>query len=67
MITVNINNKKHSLFSPICIAEMLSQLNIETQGIAVAINNQIATKASWKTHQLSNGDKILIITATQGG
>ncbi|MFT7614124.1 MAG: sulfur carrier protein [Parvicellaceae bacterium] len=36
-------------------------------GIAVAINESIVPKTSWSNIKLFENDKILIITATQGG
>ncbi len=36
-------------------------------GIAVAINNTIVPKSSWKTKTLEENDRIVVITATAGG
>jgi sulfur carrier protein len=36
-------------------------------GIAVAVNNTVIPKPSWKAHFLNETDEILIISATQGG
>lgn len=67
MITVNINNQLYSFPSSATIIHILEQLNIASQGIAVAVNNEVATRTSWGTHKLKEGDKVLIIKATQGG
>lgn len=37
------------------------------KGIAVAVNNEIVPTDNWEHHRLLEGDKILIIVATQGG
>lgn len=37
------------------------------KGIAVAVNNEVINKASWKTYELKDADKVTLITATQGG
>jgi sulfur carrier protein len=67
MITVNINQKQHQTSKNTTLLELLTQLNISTQGVAVAINQSIITQKDWKAQKLQQNDAILIITATQGG
>ncbi len=38
-----------------------------TGGIAVAINDMVVPKSQWSDSQISDGDKVLIIKASQGG
>ena len=40
---------------------------LEKDGIALALTNKVIPRANWNTIVLKNNDKILIITATQGG
>lgn len=40
---------------------------LKRNGIALAVNNQVIPRANWTKVVLENNDKILIITATQGG
>lgn len=42
-------------------------LHQPTQGLAIAINQQVIPKTQWESHQLQPNDKIIIIKATQGG
>lgn len=42
-------------------------LQPQTQGIAIAVNQEIISRNDWKVYQLQPGDKITIIKATQGG
>jgi sulfur carrier protein len=37
------------------------------QGIAVAINNRVVSKANWASTHIFEQDHIIIIKATQGG
>lgn len=67
MITVNINDQLYSFTPSVTITHILEQLNIASLGIAVAVNNEVATRTSWATRKLSEGDKVLVIQATQGG
>ena len=66
-IDVSINEKTQSFSQDTTLQTMLSQLTIAENGIAIAINEQIIPKTNWATTKLNNNDKILIITATQGG
>lgn len=39
----------------------------EKQGIAVALNEEVVPRNHWTKSGLNTNDKILVITATQGG
>ena len=67
MITVKVNNKEHQFSASISLQEILEQLKITTNGIAVAINQNIITKSDWSTTRLAHNQSVLIIKATQGG
>ena len=67
MITVNVNNIAHTFILPSNLQDLLTQLKISEKGIAVAVNNQIVTKNDWNRCELSEGENVLIIRATQGG
>jgi sulfur carrier protein len=38
-----------------------------TSGVAVAVNGEVVTKSSWVATQLSDGDKVEVLVAAQGG
>ncbi|WP_258104500.1 sulfur carrier protein ThiS [Marinoscillum sp. MHG1-6] len=67
MITVNVNNQHHSFDQPLSLQALLEQLSIKTNGIAVAVDNQVVSRSKWTEHQLEQDSKVLIIKATQGG
>ena len=67
MINIKVNNIPHQFQEVISLQEILLQLEIIPNGIAVAINENIITKSDWNSTQLKNNDEILIIKATQGG
>lgn len=67
MITVNINQKQHQVVKNTSLKTLLTQLDITSTGIAVAINNTIINQDDWGVQKLQQNDTILIITATQGG
>lgn len=58
----SIETQHSSLFS------LLEERRIaEKQGIAVAVNNEVILKSGWNSYELSENDKILVITAAAGG
>mgnify|MGYP000347838236 CR=1 FL=1 len=67
MITITVNNQKKEIDTNHTLNSLLELLNHDYNGIAVAINQSIISKPNWETHQVLDGDDILIIQATQGG
>lgn len=67
MVTITVNEKKHSFPQSTTLLEVLIQLEISQNGIAIAINNTIIQKSKWSKTTLANTDALLIIKATQGG
>jgi len=52
----------------LCVQQLLDrELPASQKGLALAINNTVIPKAQWAAHALTNGDRVLIIKATQGG
>lgn len=66
---ININNEslvwngdQNSLY------QLLMSFNLYTdKGIAVAVDNEVVPKASWKEFQVYDGCNIIVIKASQGG
>lgn len=46
---------------------VLKELEIQTIGIAIAVNNKVVPRTEWDTFILAENDKVIIIHATQGG
>ncbi|UKM65513.1 sulfur carrier protein ThiS [Flavobacteriaceae bacterium GSB9] len=67
MITIHLNDRSLDIDTNTNIMQLLHQNNYPQLGIAVAINQQIVSKNHWGDQQLKDGDKVLIIQATQGG
>lgn len=63
-----VNNKPHQFENAPSIEQLMTTLDIQIKkGIAIAVNDTIIHKEEWTQYQLVHQDKILIITATQGG
>ncbi|MGK7392416.1 MAG: sulfur carrier protein ThiS [Candidatus Cyclobacteriaceae bacterium M2_1C_046] len=66
---VYINSEKKSFNDPLTIEQLVRKQfeNNLPKGIAIAVDNQVVPRNNWKDFKLSTGNKIIIITATQGG
>lgn len=64
-----INYQLTNFAFPINNLEELMHLELKgkTNGVAIALNNQVIPRNSWSVTPLADNDSILIITATQGG
>ncbi|NRR90365.1 sulfur carrier protein ThiS [Winogradskyella undariae] len=67
MITIKVNQEDHYILENITLQEFVENLKIQTNGIAIAINNTVVKKTDWSSRLLHNNDDILIIKSTQGG
>lgn len=67
MITIKINNQTKEISSAISVEQLLNDLNQQSQGIAVAVNQSIISRNNWDQEILNDRDDVLIIQATQGG
>ena len=49
------------------IADLLSSMNIETRGVAVALNGEVVRRGEWTTVNVTSGDRLEIVSAAAGG
>jgi len=68
MVEVSINREKFQLSPSGTLADILSLLQIlQTDGIAIAVNEDVIPRNEWDRYTLKAQDKIFVIRATQGG
>ena len=67
MITIQVNDKTQTFLENLTVYQLIEELNIQTNGIAVAINNDVVSKPNWEKREVVDQDNILIIKSTQGG
>ncbi len=67
MLNFILNGLPFSTDEGINILELLKIKNINPQGIAIAINQEVIPKIDWENIMIHNNDNIIIITATAGG
>ena len=66
-MTITVNEKEYQFNEVRFLVDVLSELDISQNGIAVAVNQEIIPRTNWSSEKINNNDKILIIKATQGG
>lgn len=63
-LTVNGERKEVRARAP---RDLLSELELEGEFFAIAVNRRVITKARWNEALLQDGDSIEIVTPRQGG
>ncbi|MFZ6746848.1 sulfur carrier protein ThiS [Undibacterium sp. JH2W] len=66
MFDIQLNGEKRQLASSL-LADLIAELNLSQQAIAVAVNRQIIPRSRWTEHQLQVDDKVDVVRAIGGG
>ncbi len=61
-----LNNKEREVHSHF-LTEILTELQIETKGIAVGLNARVIARKDWESTPVLEGDKVVIVSAVFGG
>ncbi|MCT8344896.1 sulfur carrier protein ThiS [Photorhabdus kleinii] len=64
---ITVNDQPMELMAPLAIQQLLEQLERTQPGMALAINQIIIPRSEWNTHQINDGDNILLFQAIAGG
>ncbi|QLY30730.1 sulfur carrier protein ThiS [Nocardia huaxiensis] len=63
---ITVNGAEHSFAEPPTLREVLEQLNLPCQGVAVAVDGALYPKSQWD-EPVGRGWEIEVLTAVQGG
>ncbi|MFZ6640011.1 sulfur carrier protein ThiS [Undibacterium sp. TC4M20W] len=66
MVEIQLNGERRQLASAL-LADLIAELNLSQQAIAVAVNRQIIPKSRWAEHHLRVDDKVDVVRAIGGG
>jgi len=67
-MNILLNDQRVELEEGVSLELLFQKFDIKTAtGVAVAVNEMIIPKKDWVSHSIKENDKILLITATQGG
>jgi sulfur carrier protein len=64
---LRLNGKPYETRSGITVAELLLELDLGTQRMAVAVNGEVTPKSRRARHTLEEGDEVEVIHAVAGG
>lgn len=67
MIDVTVNSKSHKIKRDSTIETLLTELEVQIKGTAVAVNNRVVPRSEHGNFKLTNGDNLEIIRAVGGG
>ena len=66
-MTVVINGEAQELSSGTTVAVLVDALGRSPKGMAVAINEEVVPRSTWRDVELRPGDRVEVLTAAQGG
>jgi sulfur carrier protein len=66
---ITVNGQPRELPPQLSVAQVVSELTgaPDARGVAVAVNGEVVPRAAWATTTVESGDRVEVLTATQGG
>lgn len=66
---IKVNGQPRELPEQGSLLALISELvgDPQARGVAVAVNGEVVPRADWPTTRLAAGDRVEVLTATQGG
>ncbi len=64
---ITLNGQIQNIENKTTLLELLNSLNQATTGVAVAINAEVIPKSQWNKLELSENDKLEVLSIAQGG
>lgn len=67
VIEVEVNGQAREVAEETTVAQLLEQLNAARPGVAVAVDGHVVARSGWPDATLTDGARVEILTAVQGG
>ena len=64
---VLVNGKPTELETGATVAAVLASLDLPDRGVAVAVDAEVVPRGEWPEHELSEGARVEVLRAIQGG
>lgn len=64
---VEINGEEREVEEPVTLSELVRQLGLTPERVAIEYNRQVARRADWPEILLAEGDRIEIVHFVGGG
>lgn len=62
-----VNGSPRQLAPGTTVAELLASVTAQTRGVAVAVNGEVVPRDGWSVARLTDGDRVEVLIAAQGG
>lgn len=66
-LDVVVNGVAQTVGAGSSVADLVGRLVTSPAGVAVAVDNEVVPRSSWSTSLISDGARVEIVTAMQGG
>jgi sulfur carrier protein len=66
-MNIVVNGEPRELSTGITVALLVDELGRSPKGMAVAINEEVVPRSTWRDVELRPGDRVEVLTASQGG
>lgn len=66
-VAIRVNGEPRRLGRATTVALLVDELVSTSRGIAVAVNGEVVPRSDWDGRPLSDGDRVEVLTAAQGG
>ena len=67
MIEVRVNGDSREVDDGTTVAGLLEELGAARPGVAVAVDGAVVARSGWEAAELTDGARVEILTAVQGG
>jgi sulfur carrier protein len=64
---IYINGEEEQVSSDMTMAQLIEQLELKDQRLAVEVNEELVPRSTFPQHQLQSGDRVEIVHAIGGG
>jgi len=66
-MNVIVNGRPTELESGATVESVLAVLDVPDRGVAVAVDAEVVPRGEWPEHELSEGARVEVLRAIQGG
>ena len=66
-MNVVVNGDERHLSTGTTVARLVDELGRSPKGMAVAVNEEVVPRSTWRDVELRPGDRVEVLTASQGG
>lgn len=64
---VTVNGAGRTIAAGSTVERLVAAVTEARRGVAVAVNGEVVPRSSWPAAQLTEGDRVEVLTAAQGG